>query len=124
MNDKSGWTPTERLLYVAGVPVLVLLAVLLFVGMANTQRKSESEAAADQAAHLTPAQFAERSREATRKEIQQEYRDCLKGMGVNIGGVRTRFSRRPDMSKVRNASSVCSMIMRDRAGATAPPAKT
>ena len=125
MNDRSGWTSTERLLYVAGIPVLVLLGVLLFLGAASSQRKSASEASADRAAHLTPAEFAQRSREATMKEIQKEYRDCLKGMGVNFGGYRSRFSGRPDMSKVRNASSVCSMIMHDRAGGTTPaPATT
>ena len=42
------------------------------------------------------------------QEIRKEYRDCLKGMGVSIGGgYRGRFSRRPDMNKIRNASSVC-----------------
>jgi hypothetical protein len=120
LNERQGWSPTEKALYVAGVPVLVLLAVLLFLGVANSEKKSASDAVADQAARLTPAQLAERSREATMKEIQQEYRDCLKGMGVSLGGYRSRFSRRPDMNKIRNASGVCSTIMRDRAGGTTP----
>jgi hypothetical protein len=124
MGEKSGWSPTERVLYVAGVPVLVLLAVLLFLGVATSEKTSASQAVSDQAARLTPAQLRERSREATMKEIRQEYTDCLKGMGVNLGGVRTRFSRRPNIDKIRNASSVCQTIMRDRAGGTAPPTKT
>jgi hypothetical protein len=128
LNERRGWSPTEKALYVAGVPVLLLLAVLLFLGVANTEKKSASQAAADRAAHLTPAELAERSREATMKEIRDEYRACLKGMGVNLGGYRGRFSRRPDMNKIRNASSVCETIMRDRAGgttpATPPPAPT
>ena len=124
MGEKPGWSPMERVLYVAGVPVLVLLAVLLFLGVANSEKTSASQAVADQAARLTPAQLRERSREATMKEIRQEYQDCLKGMGVNLRGFRTRFSRRPDMDKIRNASSVCQTIMQDRAGGTAPPTKT
>jgi hypothetical protein len=120
MEERQGWSPTERALYVVGAPVLVLLAVLLFLGVANSEKKSASQAAADHAARLTPAELAERSRRATMEEIRNEYRDCLKGMGVSLGGYRGRFSRRPDMSKLRNASSVCETIMRDRAGGTAP----
>jgi hypothetical protein len=102
------------MLYVAGVPLVIVLAVVLFVGVVASNRGSTSSSAAlTPPAHLTPQAAAALARERTQERVRQTYSDCLKSMGVNFGGFRTRFSRGPSRDTLRTASGVCRTVLRD-----------
>jgi len=117
MLGESRWTPGQKMLYVAVAPVAVLASGVLLFSLANPSNGSTQAAP-----QPTRAQVVARAAEEQRDELRKQFRQCLDDMGadVNPSPFRTRFSRRPDMSKVRDAVNVCSTLLRDGAGQSAP----
>jgi hypothetical protein len=107
------WSPIDKLLYLGGIPLVTLLAVLLFVAVMRSNGHQPA-AAAPQPVHLTPAASAAQTREQALSEARDAYRACLKSMGVNTSGFRGRFSRIPSRDTLRTASGVCSTVMRNQ----------
>src|SRR3954454_621240 len=117
MSRESSWTPGQKMLYVALVPVAVLSAGVLLFSLANPSGGTTQAAVPPSAAQLA-AQAAQHQRDA----LRDQYRDCLRDMGADVGGsrFRSRFSRPPDRSKMRDAMNVCSTLLRGGTGAPAP----
>jgi hypothetical protein len=118
MNEQMSWTPTERLLFVCVVPAVAVVGGLLLFAAIRSEARSEPE--------LTPAQTraaaAEQAREQARDAARKAYAECLESMGADIGmpRMRGRFSPRPDMSKIREAMSMCQTVLRN---AGTPPSR-
>jgi len=117
MLRETSWTPGQKMLYVALVPVAVLAAGLLLFSLANPSSSSSHAAV-----QPTAAQLAARAAEKQRDALRAQFRECLHDMGgdVSRSRFRTRFSRPPDMSKVREAMNVCSTLLRGGGDPAAP----
>jgi hypothetical protein len=115
---ESSWSPTEKLLYVAVLPVLAVVAAIVFIGLASSEEKHAARA------QPTAAALARQAEEKARDAQRRAYQECLKSMGVNLGGtrVRSRFSQRPDMAKVREATAVCRVVLQG-GGAPTPASR-
>src|SRR5262245_41942953 len=116
MDEKIDWSTTDKLLYVVGIPLLTLLAVLLFIAVVPAGARHEAAAAAPQKLDLSPAAVRARARDQAIQEWREAYQECLKNMGVSMGGFRSRFSRAPSRDTLRKASGVCSTVMQYRGG--------
>jgi len=116
MDEKIDWSTTDKMLYVVGIPLLTLLAVLLFVAVVQAGGQHHAAAATRQKVDLSPAALRAQAREQAIQEWRDTYRDCLKNMGVPMGGFRSRFSRVPSRDSLRIASGVCSTVMQYRGG--------
>jgi hypothetical protein len=119
MFGESSWTAGQKLLYVSLVPAAVLVAGLLFLTVTSSKG-----GAAEPAAAPSPRALALEAEELRRDEQRDRYRQCLKEMGGDFQRARTRFSRPPDMRKVREAMNVCSALLRGGEQAPAPRTST
>jgi hypothetical protein len=119
MNEQTSWTPTERLLFVCVVPAVAVVGGLLLFAAIRSEARSQPEP--------TPAQSraaaAERAREQARDAARKAYAECMESMGADIGTprMRGRFAPRPDMSKIRDAMSVCQTVLRNAGTAPSRP---
>ena len=91
-------------------PVIAFAAVAGAIGLLTLAQSQARSAPHPQAAALTSVQRAEEER---RQELQQSYEECMKNMGASFSRSRfgTRFSRPPDMHKIRQANSVCHSLL-------------
>jgi hypothetical protein len=119
MDESTEWSETERALYVAGIPLLALVAVLMLFGIATSSSRHASAAASPAKVDMSPEAVAERARKEQLEERRDMYFDCLEAMGVNVRGFASRFSR-PSREKIRIASGVCSTLMRGGTALTPP----
>ena len=112
---ESSWSPNEKLLYVAVLPLLAVIAGIVFIGLASSEKKNAARA------QPTPAAIARQAEEQARDAQRKAYQECLKSMGVSFGNprFRSRFSRGPDPAKLREATAVCRVVFQ---GGGAPPA--
>jgi hypothetical protein len=123
MFGDTSWTHGQKLLYVSLVPAAAVLAGVLLLSMAHSPSGGSRPAAAP-----TPAALAQQAAERARDEQRDRYRQCLHEMGGDFPRARTRFSRPPDMRKIREAMNVCSALLQGGGGpggeAPAPRTKT
>ena len=117
MDESTEWTPTERALFVAFVPLLAMAAVLLLVTVATSGNHQASPAPAK--VDMSVSAVRERARKEALEERREMYYDCLKSMGVNVRGFASQFSR-PSRETIRVAAGVCSAVMQNDSG-LAPP---
>jgi hypothetical protein len=110
---EASWSPNEKLLYVAVLPVLAVIAGIVFIGLASSEERHAVRA------QPTPAALAQHAEEQARDARRKAYQECLKSMGVDFGSsrFRGRFSRGPDPAKVREATAVCRVVLQ---GGSAP----
>jgi hypothetical protein len=120
MKANQGWTPTEKVLYTSLLPVLAVVGTLAFFSVMQAQDRSATSAAA------RPLDAAIDPAEAARDAARNVFRDCMKSMGADTGSTRfrSRFSPRPDVKKIREASEVCRDVLETRPPPTTSPRGT
>jgi hypothetical protein len=118
MRQGSGWSPVEKVLYTTLVPLVAMIAVITVLTMLHSQTKSVQRA---QATPVASRSTAEDAVHAQRDAIRKTYADCMKDMGVSLGGshYRSRFSRLPNMNKIRDAIAFCRNLI-EQQGTPAP----
>jgi len=111
LDDKLEWSESEKAFFVVGIPALALIAVLLVLSVATSERHDASAASA-QPVSLSPEALAEQARHKAFEAARNTYLDCLEGMGVHVRGfLRSRFVSRDDL---RTANSVCQAALGSR----------
>ncbi len=115
MKGQANWTPMQKVLYTSLVPVVAVIAGLALFSLVRSEARSAPRTEASPTARAgNPAGDA-------RSAGREAYRDCLKNMGADIGGMqsRSRFSAPPDMTKLREAMAVCRNLI-EGGGAPSP----
>ena len=120
MDESTEWTPTEKVLYVALVPLVALVGFLMLVSVAT--KSHHASAATPAGLDTSVSAVKERARQEAIEERRDTYYDCLESMGVNVRGFASRFSSPPSREKLRTAAGVCSALMRLDTGRP-PPAR-
>src|SRR5262245_60813414 len=115
MARERNWSTEQRMRMLIYAPVVAFAAVAGVIGLLSLAQ-SEANSAPHPHAVLTPV---ERAAEVRREEFRQSYTDCMKNMGGSFSRsrFRTRFSRPPDMNKIRQAMSICRTLLQ---GGTSP----
>ncbi len=119
MKGQANWSPMQKMLFTSLVPVAAIVGALLLFSFLRSQPGPEPRA--EPSGSLTAGRSTENARSAER----ETYRDCLRSMGADIGGTqyRSRFSPPPDMKKIREAMSVCRILL-DTDGGPSPTPRT
>jgi hypothetical protein len=127
MARQPRWTPTQLVLYTTIVPVAAVACALLALSVLRTNGESTASS------QPSPAAAATRSASDARREAREQFRECMENMGADFGRAtprfRSRFSPRPDMTKIRVAATVCQALLENGGmprppsgrGSTAPP---
>ena len=110
MASQRNWSMEQRMRMLIYAPVIAFAAVAGAIGLLTLAQSQARSAPHPEAAVLTPLQ---RSEDARREEFRQSYQECMKNMGGSYSRSRfgSRFSRPPDMNKLRQANSVCRSLL-------------
>jgi hypothetical protein len=118
MARQRQWTPTQLVLYTTLVPVVAVVSALLAFSALRTNGESAASAPP------SPAEATERAAADARREAREQFRECMENLGADFGRTaprfRGRFSPRPDMTKLREAATVCQSLL-ESGGAPPPP---
>ena len=123
MDEMTEWSESDKTLYVAVVPILALIAVLVLLAVATSSSRHASAASGVPAkVDMSTLAIAERVRDgaiATRRKL---YADCYADMGLQTGVAaqlvhpEKRSARSPATCARRSWRTACSGCRRRTAG--------